>query len=151
MIDRAGCPVCGGPLTIRTDGLLGVTTSSCETCAQRASNAARDAWLLESAMKRVARHFDVPLEELVRRIVGKRRRRQPVLKPNCARCGRQLDGNRRRTCSSCTTKQKSEYSASYYQRNRERWRTVYAAKQKAKRALKASRPPRSSPVALRAS
>lgn len=69
-LERAGCPTCGEPLEIRTNGLTGEITTRCPSCIARAERASRRAQYSRRAIETVASEFGLTVEEVERRLRG---------------------------------------------------------------------------------
>lgn len=98
--EREGCPTCGHPRTITTDGLTGRVVVRCETCEREAARAATRAAIEATALQTVARRYGLTPEELDRRA----RRRPPTYAPRtCQRCRRRFvpTGPTARRCPDC--------------------------------------------------
>lgn len=67
-LERAGCPTCGEPLEIRTNGLTGEISTRCPTCIARAERAQFQATYRRRAIETVARDFGLTVEEAERRL-----------------------------------------------------------------------------------
>ena len=91
-VERAGCPACGHALLITTDALRGVTRVDCPTCERIAQQRARRAQYEADALRFVARHFGLTVDELERRATwqGELPKPKGPFTIACSECGRAL-------------------------------------------------------------